>query len=112
MVSSKLLRNFPRIDDVVSVVVLDLLGNGTACLVWSSPLPGDVGRSMRYVNLMGEQKPHSLVKSVNNLGVETRVHYAPSTKFYLQDKHDGKPWDHGAFLSRYTWSSAPRPTTT
>ena len=23
---------------------------------------------------------------------ETRVQYAPSTKFYLQDKRDGKPW--------------------
>ena len=70
----------------------DLLGNGTACLVWSSPLPGDARRPMRYVNLMGGQKPHLLVKTVNNLGAETRVHYAPSTKFYLQDKRDGKPW--------------------
>ena len=70
----------------------DLLGNGTACLVWSSPLPGDARRPMRYIDLMGGQKPHLLVKTVNNLGAETRVQYAPSTKFYLQDKHDGKPW--------------------
>ncbi len=41
---------------------------------------------------MGGQKPHLLVKTVNNLGAETRVQYAPSTKFYLQDKRDGKPW--------------------
>ncbi len=47
---------------------------------------------MRYVNLMGGQKPHLLVKTINNLGAETRVDYAPSTKFYLQDKRDGKPW--------------------
>ena len=86
------LRVFPRVDDVVSVVPTDLLGNGTACLVWSSPLPGDARRQMRYVDLMGGQKPHLLVKTVNNLGAETRVHYAPSTKFYLQDKRDGKPW--------------------
>ena len=71
---------------------VDLLGNGTACLVWSSPLPGDARRPMRYVDLMGGQKPHLLVKTVNNLGAETRVDYAPSTKFYLQDKRDGKPW--------------------
>ncbi|MEO7987711.1 MAG: toxin TcdB middle/C-terminal domain-containing protein [Gemmatimonadales bacterium] len=70
----------------------DLLGNGTVCLVWSSPLPGDAQRPMRYVNLMGGQKPHLLVKTVNNLGAETRVQYAPSTKFYLEDKRDGKPW--------------------
>ena len=32
---------FPRTDSSSSVTVVDLLGNGTACLVWSSPLPGD-----------------------------------------------------------------------
>ncbi|SAL52365.1 FG-GAP/YD repeat-containing protein [Caballeronia cordobensis] len=86
------LKVFPRIDDLVSIVPTDLLGNGTACLVWSSPLPGDSRRPMRYVNLMGDNKPHLLVKTINNLGAETRVKYAPSTKFYLQDKRDGKPW--------------------
>ncbi len=83
---------FPRVDDLGSITTADLLGNGTACLVWSSPLPGDATRPMRYVNLMGEQKPHLLVKTVNNLGAETHVHYAPSTKFYLQDKYAGNPW--------------------
>ena len=86
------LKVFTGINDLVSIVPTDLLGNGTACLVWSSPLPGDARRPMRYVNLMGGQKPHLLVKTVNNLGAETHVDYAPSTKFYLQDKRDGKPW--------------------
>lgn len=86
------LRVFPRVDGLVAITPTDLMGNGTACLVWSSPLPGDVRWQMRYVDLMGGQKPHLLVKSVNNLGAETRVEYAPSTKFYLQDKRDGKPW--------------------
>ncbi|MDP2619118.1 MAG: toxin TcdB middle/C-terminal domain-containing protein [Hyphomicrobiales bacterium] len=90
--ASQALRVFPGVDDIVSIVPTDLLGNGTACLVWSSPLPGDARRQMRYVNLMGERKPHLLVRTVNNLGAETRVQYAPSTKFYLQDKRDGKPW--------------------
>lgn len=86
------LRVFPRVDDLVSIVPIDLLGNGTACLVWSSPLPGDAGRHLRYVDLMGGQKPHLLVKTVNNLGAETQVEYAPSTRFYLQDKYAGRPW--------------------
>jgi RHS repeat-associated protein len=86
------LQVFPHIDDLVSIVPTDLLGNGTACLVWSSPLLGDAGRQMRYVSLMGEQKPHLLIKTRNNLGAETVVHYTPSTRFYLQDKRDGNPW--------------------
>jgi RHS repeat-associated protein len=88
----QVLRIFPRVDDVVSIMPIDLLGNGTACLVWSSPLPGDARRQMRYVDLMGGQKPHLLIKTVNNFGAEIRVQYAPSTKFYLQDRLDGKPW--------------------
>lgn len=87
-----LLKIFPRVDDVVSIVPTDLLCNGTACLVWSSPSSSDARRQVRYVNLMGGQKPHLLVKTINNLGAETRVDYAPSTKFYLLDKRDGKPW--------------------
>src|SRR5215212_7984024 len=83
---------FPSVDDLVTITTLDLLGSGTACLVWSSPLPGDAGRQMRYVNLMGGRKPHLLAKILNNLGAETRVEYAPSTKFYLADKMAGKPW--------------------
>lgn len=85
------LSRFPQVDDLASVAAIDLLGNGTACLVWSSSLSGDARRPMRYIDLMG-QKPHLLVKTVNNLGAETIVRYAPSTRFYLEDKQSGKPW--------------------
>jgi len=87
----KAVKIFPQVDNLGSISVLDLLGNGTACLVWSSPLPGDAHCPMRYINLMG-QKPHLLVKIDNHLGGETRIEYASSTKFYLQDKLNGKPW--------------------
>lgn len=83
---------FPRIDNLTAVMPADLLGNGTACLVWSSPMQGDARRPMRYVNLVGREKPHLLKKTVNNLGAETVVQYAPSTKFYLLDKLNGRPW--------------------
>ena len=86
------LKSFPPIDNLSSVMAVDLLGNGTACLVWSSPLPGHARKPMRYIDLMGGQKPHLLVKTVNNMGAEAHVHYAPSTRFYLADKLAGKPW--------------------
>ncbi len=89
---AEVLKNFPQIDNLSSVVAVDLLGNGTACLVWSSPTPSATGHPLLYVDLMGGQKPHLLVKTVNNLGAETRIHYAPSTRFYLQDKQEGNPW--------------------
>lgn len=83
---------FPGADKLSSVQVCDLLGNGTSCLVWSSSLPGEAYASLRYVDLMGSQKPHLMVRSRNNLGAETRLSYASSTRFYLEDKQAGKPW--------------------
>jgi RHS repeat-associated protein len=88
----RILSSFPSADSVSTIDVTDLLGNGTACLVWSSPLPGEAGRPMRYVNLMGDHKPHLLVRSANNLGAETRIHYVSSTKFFLDDRAAGRPW--------------------
>ena len=86
------LVDFPRVDDLSSVSVIDLLGNGTACIVWSSPLPCDAEQRMRYVDLMGGRKPHLLVSVRNNLGAETKVRYSVSTRSYLQDRAEGKPW--------------------
>jgi hypothetical protein len=59
--------------------------DGTAFLVWSSPLPADSRAPMKYLKLMAEGKPHLLIGARNNLGAETRVHDAPSTYFYLRD---------------------------
>ncbi|GAA1970931.1 hypothetical protein GCM10009776_37400 [Microbacterium deminutum] len=86
------LPQLPPVDSVSSVRAVDLLGTGTACLVWSSPLPGDTRRALQYIDLMGSGKPHLLTAVVNNLGAETRIHYAPSTTFYLADKLEGRPW--------------------
>jgi RHS repeat-associated protein len=83
---------FPMADQLSSVQAVDLLGNGTACLVWSSPLPGAATAPLRYVDLMSGRKPHLLVSTRNNLGAETRLSYAPSTRFYLEDREAGRPW--------------------
>jgi hypothetical protein len=90
--AARVLGHFPPVDSVSSATALDLLGNGTACLVWSSPLAGNARRPVRYIDLMGGQKPHLLVHATNNLGAETVVQYAPSTKFYVADKLAGTPW--------------------
>ena len=86
------LTQFPAIDNVAAIQVVDLLGRGTGCLVWSSPLPGDSRRPLRYVDLMDGVKPHLLIGVRNNLGSETRITYAPSTQFYLADAAAGRSW--------------------
>jgi RHS repeat-associated protein len=82
---------FPAVDDIAQIDVLDLLGDGTACLVFSSPLPPDGGAPIRYVRLM-EQKPYLLLRLENGMGAETCIAYAPSTRFMLADAAAGRPW--------------------
>ena len=89
---ARVLRQFPIVDNLTAISVVDLLGRGTACVLWSSPLPHDSDRPLRYIDLMAGEKPHLLVSIQNNLGAETRVEYASSTEFYLADKAAGNPW--------------------
>lgn len=82
------LNVFPQVNNVTSIGVADILGKGTSCLVWSSSLPADVRRPLKYVELI-KTKPNLLTLVVNNRGIEMKIHYSSSTKFYLQDKAAG-----------------------
>ena len=86
------ITGFPGIDATTKVQVIDLLGRGTGCLVWSSVLSGDSGRQIRYLDLMEAGKPYLLVGMDNNMGWETRVTYESSTQFFARDKKAGRPW--------------------
>jgi hypothetical protein len=83
---------FPNIEHPNQLSVVDLLGNGTSCIVWSSPLPEYANAPMRYIDLMGGHKPHIMFRHINNFGKETKVEYKSSSQFYLDDKKAGKPW--------------------
>jgi hypothetical protein len=82
---------FPDASALSTVDMVDMLGTGTMCLVWSTSLQGMPPR-VRYVDLLGSVKPHLLTKVVNNLGLETAIQYASSTKFYLEDRAAGIRW--------------------
>jgi hypothetical protein len=64
---------FPFVEQPNQLAVVDLLGNGTSCLVWSSPLPAHANAPMQYIDLMGGLKPHIMSKHINNFGKETIV---------------------------------------
>ncbi len=93
----KTIPGFPLTTPLHSVQAMDLLGNGTSCIVWSSPMPGEANAPLRYIQLMGKtetegNKPY-LLKEVNgNMGVITRLKYESSTRFYLDDRKAGNPW--------------------
>src|SRR5262249_17678529 len=75
-----------------SLSVVDLLCNGTTCLIWSSPLPANRQSPLRYVDLLGGKKPHLLTQFSNGTGSDITVEYRSSTQFYLDDRRAGTPW--------------------
>jgi len=83
---------FPEIHREAKITVTDLLGNGVACIVWSSNLAKDANAPLKYIDLMNSKKPHIMIFYKNNLGKEVTLEYTPSTKFYIEDKLAGKPW--------------------
>jgi RHS repeat-associated protein len=90
--SGRQLPQLPAVDDVAQASVFDLLGTGTAAIVWTSPLPDDAAQPLRYIDITGSIKPYLLTSASNNLGATTRLTYAPSTRFYLQDQAADTPW--------------------
>lgn len=86
------LSGVPGADTIRRAAVVDLLGTGTGCLVWSSPLPADAAAPMRYLDLTSGRRPHLLTGYRNGMGAEVRIEYQPSTWFHLSDERDGRPW--------------------
>jgi RHS repeat-associated protein len=87
-----IIDNLPRVNTATEVSIIDFLGTGTSCLVYSSSLPADKEQPWKYIDLMGSKKPHLMNMYSNSLGKEVSFDYKSSSHFYLKDKAEGKPW--------------------
>lgn len=81
----------PFIDRLSTARVLDFLGDGRPCLVWSSTTPGDAS-PIEYLPLAPAVRPRLLVRVEDSMGRETRLTYASSSAHYLRDQARGRPW--------------------
>jgi RHS repeat-associated protein len=90
--AAKEISVLPATDPQSKIAVLDFLGNGTGCIVWSSPLPQHANAPLRYIDLMGGKKPYLMTSYSNGMGKTVSVTYKSSTQFYLADKLVGKSW--------------------
>jgi len=77
---------------LAAISVIDLLGTGTGCLTWFTSLSSEGAPRLRYIDLVDSKKPHVMTKMTNGMGLERLVSYAPSTKFYLEDRAAGVKW--------------------
>lgn len=82
----------PSVEPFSKVAVMDFTGSGTASIVWSSPLPQHAHAPLRYIDLMGGEKPYLMKSYANGLGKTTTVTYKHSTKYYIEDKLALRPW--------------------
>ena len=83
---------FPCYDALSQISVMDLLGNGTSCLVNIKKARAGMATSIQYLELTGGIKPFLMLSMNNNMGAVTTLSYKPSTEFYLRDRMAGKPW--------------------
>jgi len=86
------ISTLPGMEPYSKVALLDFLGNGTGCIVWSSPLPQHSHAPLRYIDLMGGKKPYLMHTYCNGMGKTVTVSYKSSTQYYLADKAAGTPW--------------------
>ena len=73
------------------VEILDLLGKGMSCLVWSSKQPRDERRAWRYAKFTNH-KPHLLRRIRGGYGSSSHIRYKPSTSYFLEDRAEGIEW--------------------
>ena len=90
--TANVVHALPGVADPLTVSVADLRGDGTACLVWASPLARDRFAPLRYIRLQKDGKPYLLQSVDNHQGRTIALEYTPSTAFYLADRRAGTPW--------------------
>lgn len=88
----QVIHGTPYVTDLSSVQFADVFGTGTATLVWSYDFDFQPGGNYKALDFCGGVKPYVLTELDNNMGATTRVQYAPSTKFYLEDRQNGLDW--------------------
>lgn len=88
----QVIEGTPYVSNLTALQFVDILGTGTTALLWSYDYGTTQGSNYKMLDFCGGKKPNLLTEMDNNMGATTRAHYAPSTKYYLEDKKNGQPW--------------------
>jgi RHS repeat-associated protein len=81
-----MIEGTPPVSDMDGVRLDDMLGSGIRGILWSSDANGLSRANMFFLDFTGGTKPYVLNEMDNHMGAVTRVGYAPSTHFYLEDE--------------------------
>ena len=75
-----------------NVRVTDMLGSGTAGVLWSFREELRPHTRYLYLDLGAEEKPYLLSSINNGLGKQTSISYRSSSQFAARDRAEGHPW--------------------
>jgi RHS repeat-associated protein len=81
-----IIEGTPPVTDMDAVRLTDLQGSGVSGVLWSSDANGSSRANMYFLDFTGGIKPYLLNQMDNHIGAVTRVEYAPSTRFFLEDQ--------------------------
>jgi len=90
--NTQTIHGTPVVSNIDSIQFADVFGTGTATLVWSYDFVGQSEANYKALDFCGGVKPYVLTEMSNNMGATTRVSYAPSTRYFLEDEANGTPW--------------------
>jgi Insecticide toxin TcdB middle/N-terminal region len=77
----------PAVSDMDGVRLADILGSGVGGVLWSVEFGGGVARpNMFFLDFTGGLKPYLLNEMNNHIGAVTKVEYAPSTRFFMENQ--------------------------
>ena len=91
LVEGPRLSGLPYLDNLSTTQIVDLLGDGRPCLVWSSPLP-ERRNPLQYLSLSPAERPGLLLTVDNSAGQEARLTHTWSASHYLRDQAAERPW--------------------
>ncbi len=81
-----LITGTPPMTDMDAVRLADLHGSGISGVLWSTDANGLSRRTLWFLDFTGGLKPYLLGQMDNHMGAVTKVQYAPSTRFYVEDE--------------------------
>jgi RHS repeat-associated protein len=76
----------PPVSDIDAVRLVDMLGSGISGVLWSRDANGLSRDHMYFLDFTGGLKPYLLHEMDNHIGSVTKVDYASSVRFYLDDQ--------------------------
>jgi RHS repeat-associated protein len=80
------IKGTPPVSDIDAVRLVDVLGSGISGVLWSRDANGLSREHVFFLDFTGGLKPYLLHQMDNHIGAVTKVDYASSTRFYLEDQ--------------------------